>query len=154
MCIRDRVKTELVQEFLYDNYDIIASIEKLSSDRDLNLKVSTDDMSFVMKIANSSEDKSVLQMQNDALRYISSQDERIEVPIPIKSKHKKDISIIKSHNSRNYVRLLTYIEGDFLKDVKPNSSMLFSVGEFLGNLDNALIGFSIALNQQNFNAKK
>ena len=82
------VKTELVQEFLYANFDIIASIEKLSSDRDLNLKVSTDDKSFVMKIANSSEDKSILQMQNDALRYISSQDESIEVPIPIKSKHR------------------------------------------------------------------
>ena len=53
------VKTELVQEFLYANFDIIASIEKLSSDRDLNLKVSTDDKSFVMKIANSSEDKIV-----------------------------------------------------------------------------------------------
>ena len=39
------------------------------------------------------------------------------------------------------MRLLTYIEGDFLKDVKPNSNMLFSVGEFLGNLDKALIGF-------------
>tara|TARA_S200000501_G_scaffold43131_2_gene34912 strand:+ start:7797 stop:8807 length:1011 start_codon:yes stop_codon:yes gene_type:complete len=135
------VKTELVQEFLYDNYDIIASIEKLSSDRDLNLKVCADDKNFVMKIANSSEDKSILQMQNNALRHISLQDESIEVPIPIKSKHKKDISIIKCHNSRNYVRLLTYIEGDFLKDVKPNSNMLFSVGEFLGNLDNALIGF-------------
>ena len=135
------VKTELVQEFLYANFDIITSIEKLSSDRDLNLKVSTDDKSFVMKIANSSEDKSILQMQNDALRYISSQDESIEVPIPIKSKYKKDISVIECHNSRNYVRLLTYIEGDFLKDVKPNSAMLFSVGEFLGNLDKALIGF-------------
>ena len=40
------VKTELVQEFLYANFDIITSIEKLSSDRDLNLKVSTDDKSF------------------------------------------------------------------------------------------------------------
>ena len=135
------VKTELVQEFLYANFDIITSIKKLSSDRDLNLKVSTDDKNFVMKIANSSEDKSILQMQNDALRYISSQDESIEVPIPIKSKHKKDISVIECHNSRNYVRLLTYIDGDFLKDVKPNSAMLFSVGEFLGNLDKALIGF-------------
>ena len=104
------VKTELVQEFLYANFDIITSIKKLSSDRDLNLKVSTDDKSFVMKIANSSEDKSILQMQNEALRYISSQDESIEVPIPIKSKHKKDISVIECHNSRNYVRLLTYIE--------------------------------------------
>ena len=108
------VKTELVQEFLYANFNIIASIEKLSSDRDLNLKVSTDDKSFVMKIANSSEDKSILQMQNEALRYISSQDESIEVPIPIKSKYKKDISVIECHNSRNYVRLLTYIDGDFL----------------------------------------
>ena len=148
------VKTELVQEFLYDNYDIIASIEKLSSDRDLNLKVCADDKNFVMKIANSSEDKSILQMQNNALRHISLQDESIEVPIPIKSKHKKDISIIKSHNSRNYVRLLTYIEGDFLKDVKPNSNMLFSVGEFrnrfLAQEKENINGKVIKVNIENF----
>ncbi len=132
---------ESALDFLYNHYGISASIDKLSSDRDLNFKVSSKEKTYVMKIANSSEDKNILQMQNNALRYISSQDESIEVPIPIESKHKKDITAIESHNSKNYVRLLTYIEGDFLKDVKPNRIMLFSVGQFLGSLDNALIGF-------------
>ena len=135
------ITAESALDFLYDHYGITASIEKLSSDRDLNFKVSAGEKNFVMKIANSSEDKNILQMQNNALWYISSQDESIEVPIPINSKYKKDITVMEGHNSKNYVRLLTYIEGDFLKNVKPNTIMLFSVGEFLGNLDNALIGF-------------
>ena len=37
---------------------------------------------------------------------------------------------------------MTYIEGDFLKDVEPNNQMLFSVGQFLGRIDQILTGFN------------
>ena len=121
---------ESALDFLYDHYGITASIEKLSSDRDLNFKVSAGKKNFVMKIANSSEDKNILQMQNNALRYISSQDESIELPIPVNSKYKKDITVMEGHNSKNYVRLLTYIEGDFLKMLSQTLLCYFQLVNF------------------------
>ena len=133
--------TELALDFLYNHYGISASIEKLSSDRDLNFKVLSKEKTYVMKIANSSEDLKVLEMQNNALRFIAAQDESIEVPTPIESNQKKDITIIEDQSGKNHVRLLTFIEGDFLKDVEPDNQMLFSVGQFLGRIDQILGGF-------------
>ena len=136
------ISTESVLDFLYNHYGFSASIEKLSSDRDLNFKVSSKEKTYVMKIANSSEDFKVLEMQNNALRFIASQDEKIEVPLPIESNQKKDITIIEDPSGKYHARLLTYIEGDFLKDVEPDNQMLFSVGQFLGRIDQILTGFN------------
>lgn len=145
-----QIRNETAQEFLYKYYGISGSLDRLSSDRDLNFKITSPDGVFVMKIANSSEDKNILEMQNMAIRHISSQNDDFELPTPLSSNQNKEILIIEDGNNKYLVRLLTYIEGDFLKDVKQNNKMLFSVGEFLGNLDRALESFSHNASEREF----
>lgn len=144
------IKHETAHEFLYKNYGISGSIDKLTSDRDLNFKVTSNEENFVMKIANSSEDKNILEMQNMALKHISSKNANIEVPTPLMSKQKKDIMIFEYNNKKYFVRLLTYIEGDFLKDVTLNKKMMSSVGEFLGKLDRSLENFNHNASKREF----
>lgn len=145
-----QIKHETAHEFLYKNYGISGSIVKLTSDRDLNFKVTSTEENFVMKIANLSEDKNILEMQNMALKHISSKNANIEVPTPLMSKQKKDIMVLEHSNKKYFVRLLTYIEGDFLKDVRLNKKMMSSVGGFLGKLDRSLENFNHNASKREF----
>ena len=124
MCIRDSSLTPLV------------------SDRDQNFKITEEGKSHIFKIANSAESKSVLDMQNSALNYISKKDDSIEIPQPVKTIDGHDILSIQITNTKYYARLLTYVDGVFLKDVKPTNGTTFSVGKFLGYLDKGLAGFN------------
>ena len=136
------LSNDYVFDIIKKHYDINPSLTPLVSDRDQNFKITEEGKSHIFKIANSAESKSVLEMQNSALNYISKKDDSIEIPQPVKTIDGHDILSIQITNTKYYARLLTYVEGVFLKDVKPTNGTTFSVGKFLGYLDKGLAGFN------------
>ena len=59
-----------VTQKLKDKFDISGTLEQLPSDRDQVFHVRGDANSYVMKIYNSAEEKSVIELQDAAAKYI------------------------------------------------------------------------------------
>ena len=131
-----------VVEILSEHYGINGSIKELISDRDQNFKIITKDQSYVLKIANSAESKDILDMQNLALNHIINKDSSLDIPYPIKSINDEEIIYTENMDCGYYLRLLSYVEGKFLNEIKPNNNLLFSLGRFLGYLDQLLEDFN------------
>ena len=129
------------EKIALDNFGINGSAELLVSDRDQNFRIKSTNEVFVLKISNSMEHIDVLDMQNEAIQYIHQNNPDIELTYPIVSKAGQKIIQIEKNKLSYQVRLLKYVKGGFLNDLKYDSNMLFDLGKFLACLDLALNGF-------------
>ena len=126
------------EDILSSQFKIIGDVKTLVSDRDQNFLVSTDNgQKYILKISNPAEQLQVLEMQNEATRYIKSNDPELGVPLQI-----GEIKIIEKEDQSYFVRLLEYLDGKFLKDQPLDDDAFEKLGRFLGRLNIALDGFS------------
>lgn len=116
--------------------------ESLVSDRDQNFKIVDNHQSYILKISNAAEAYDVLDMQNMAMKHLAATDNNMKLPMAIPSIKGDGIIQIESNGESNWVRLLHYVDGQFLKDVYQSNDSLFELGVFLGKLDFALKGFN------------
>jgi len=124
-------------DIVYSNFGIRSTVIELYSDRDQNFLVQANSKSkFILKISNPSEQRSVVSMQTSAVEYVIGQGTHINVPEQIGS-----IGQIVKGTSSYFFRLLKYLEGEFLKDKTIQVHDYQNIGQFLGNLSNALVGF-------------
>jgi len=125
-------------------FGIAATATVLPSERDQNFLLTTGDGErFVLKIANVSEDRAVLELQNRALAHIAETDPSIVLPRVRQSFDGKDIEEAAAEDGRTHlVRLLTWVDGEVLANVQPHlPPLLESLGTLLGRIDNALESF-------------
>ena len=123
-------------------YGIRASATQLPSERDQNfLLTSESGEKFVLKIANVLEDRALLEAQNAGLTYLEGRLSYCPRIVPALSGER--LSKIKSSNgATNFVRLVTYLPGVPLAEVKQHSpELLRSLGRKLGQLDRELATF-------------
>ena len=123
-------------------YGIRASATQLPSERDQNfLLTSESGEKFVLKIANVLEDRALLEAQNAGLTYLEGRLSYCPRIVPALSGER--LSKIKSSNgATNFVRLVTYLWGVPLAEVKQHSpELLRSLGRKLGQLDRELATF-------------
>lgn len=114
----------------------------LMSERDQNFYLQNiSGAEYVLKISNPAEDCGVLVMQNKALKYIQGKDPELKVPLVLKSRKGEEIISVEKGDVTYNIRLVKYLNGQFLKDTRQSESMLLELGAFLGRLDNAFSGF-------------
>jgi 4-aminobutyrate aminotransferase-like enzyme/Ser/Thr protein kinase RdoA (MazF antagonist) len=119
-------------------YAIKGEIKPLPSERDQNWYVKGyNGREFILKISNLQEDPSFLQMQNEVLRSLSSQDLNVQHIFPsIDGKE-----TVQSEEGY-LIRLVDYLPGTPLADYKPHTTALFTkIGEAFGKIDNALYSY-------------
>ncbi len=135
--------TEVAKEMLDFHFGINGELRRLDSERDQNFLVIADNSnSYVLKIANTAEDISLLEMQNAALRHIETVAPGLDVPRIVGTRNGGDLAEIEaSDGSRHVVRLVTYLSGQLFKDVEHSDPVLSALGEFLARVDLALQGF-------------
>ena len=132
-----------------DFYALDVSAELLPSERDQNFRLSAPgDKAYVLKIANSTEPKAVLDFQNQVMMHIRSKHGRMsqnismapEVCLTVKG---EQIAAIQWDDGTAYfIRLLTYLPGKPLALVTPHDTeLLTSLGRFFGHLDGILQDF-------------
>jgi Ser/Thr protein kinase RdoA (MazF antagonist) len=123
-----------------DLYGIDGTLQSLPSERDQNfLLTSKPHSQFVLKIANSKEQRSLLEAQNAAMRHLHS---RLEFcPHVIPTKASEELAQLNSRSGTHYVRLVTYIAGKPLALTKLSSSLLSDFGRTLGTLTRHLQDF-------------
>ena len=122
-----------------DLYGLDGTLNELPSERDQNFLVSIRGARYVLKIANTTEQREMLDAQNKVMDHVAALG---LLPKVVNSLRGKPIESISVSGIDHFVRLVTYIVGTPMGNVKRHSSeMMFDLGLKLGKLDEALQGF-------------
>jgi len=136
---RDAVK--IVRE----KFDLVATVRQLPSYHDQNFLVKEKTgKQFVLKITNAEEQKEELAFQNEVMGFLAKSDPPIICPQIISTISGEQMTAMTSMDGlTHYVRLLTYLPGNRLVDIKRHSpELLSSLGRYLGTMDKTLTEFS------------
>jgi Ser/Thr protein kinase RdoA (MazF antagonist) len=125
-----------------DLYGIDAAAKPLPSERDQNFRMSAGaEGHFVLKIANASEDRTMLDCQNQTMQHLARH--VTFCPQVVASKSGNLISEIQSITGETHmVRLVTFLPGIPMGSVKRHSAgLLEDLGRCAGEMDCALADF-------------
>lgn len=127
--------------FLKAEYNFIKpKIKKLVGYDIVNYKVETESGNYILKIyPNKKEEIDFAGAENDILIHLQKQKSN-QFPEPIKNSENKFLTTFKRDNTIKTVRLLTFLEGDFLGEVKHSAELFKSFGKFLAEMDLQLQG--------------
>ncbi len=126
-----------------DLYGIRAEATPLPGERDQNFLLQTQaGEQFVLKIANALEDRAMLEAQQRAMMHIAQHAPLCPRVVPTRAGESLAQVQSPSGTHRFFVRLLTYLPGVHLADVKRHSpALLRDLGRCLGRMDRALADF-------------
>jgi len=127
-----------------ENYGLTASVRPLPSERDQNFHLRSDDeKEYVLKIANVSEQATILDLQNCAMDYLAERLPVLAFSRIRRSRTGESTITILGPKGTHFVRLLTFVPGTTLAQIKQHTpELLYSLGLALGQMDQALIGFT------------
>lgn len=125
-----------------EHYNLTANANSLPSERDQNFLLQTQSGErFVLKIANATEQRTLLEAQNQVMRHLS---ERVTFcPRVLLTNRGDDMTTIKSQaGESHFVRLVTYLPGIPLGTLKYHSDeLLLDIGHKIGQLTISLQEF-------------
>ncbi|MGE5464077.1 MAG: phosphotransferase, partial [Syntrophothermus sp.] len=133
---------EDARQIVKELYGPEGQVEALPSERDQNFVVTCESgKKYVLKIANSTEEKDLLEAQNQVMEHMAQIENLLPNIVPSQKGHK--IESIKGQNgSVHFLRLVTYLPGTPMGNVKRHTpQLLFDLGQKLARFDHALQGF-------------
>lgn len=125
-------------------YGLEASARLLPGEYDHNFQLkSTAGSEFVLKIAPTGAQRDVLDLQNRALEHLATRDPSLVSQQVYASVPGETIATMTdADNQEHFVRLLSYVPGCPLAQVKPHTSeLLQNLGSLMGKVDRALQDF-------------
>ena len=130
----------VVAQFVLTEFGIDGRPQPLASERDQNVRIVSDQRTVVVKIANRAEQVAALDLQNAALRHIESIDPGLAVPRVVLTRDGADLAVLDGH----LVRCVSHLPGRPLAavPVADRSSFEPQLGQFVGRLSAALVGFA------------
>jgi 4-aminobutyrate aminotransferase-like enzyme/Ser/Thr protein kinase RdoA (MazF antagonist) len=139
-------------------FGLEVSARQLPSERDQNFRLTaSDDRAYVLKLANSTESREVLDFQNQAMIHLAGKRNLFDqsttvVPDVLSTTGGEQITSVKDADGTiHFVRLLTYLPGKPLALVKPHDAgLLASLGRFFGTIDQALQDFDHPATHRDF----
>ncbi|MBM3312715.1 MAG: hypothetical protein FJY80_14550, partial [Candidatus Aminicenantes bacterium] len=127
-----------------ERFGLAGEVEGLPSERDLNFLLTTPEgRKFVLKVANPAEDRTVLELQNEVLLHLGRREGPALCPRVIPDREGRTIAEGRDEAGNSVaIRLVSYIEGRPLAEVRPHSpELLADLGRFVGRLTAGLEGF-------------
>lgn len=130
-------------EFLRREYGLSGRLESLASERDLNFRVRVSGgPGYVLKFANAAEPPEVTDFQNQALLHLSRTGTDFAVPSVMPTgKGEYLLRVTADNGTAHSARLLDWIDGVPLQQVKSNRSIAGETGTCLAELGLALRDF-------------
>jgi Ser/Thr protein kinase RdoA (MazF antagonist) len=123
-------------------YGLTGSVRELPSERDQNFKISAaDGRRFVLKISNPREDRRVLDLQDAALRHLRAGGIDLGTPEPIAVDGETIFTASGQDGTDHPVRLLSWVPGRPLAQIRRSPDQLEPLGRFLARLDQRLAAF-------------
>ena len=142
--VRPRFDEHDAARIVHTHYGLDATASGLPSERDLNFLITgSDGQRFVLKIANTTEDQGVIDLQNQALLQLAACAPDLRLPRLVPTMGRMAGAFVPDASGRPHaVRMLTWVPGRVLASVKPHTpELLQSLGTLLGRLDGALATF-------------
>ncbi|CAG9766204.1 unnamed protein product [Ceutorhynchus assimilis] len=145
--VRPKIDLEVAKKVVFDLYGLnVTRITALNGYDDKNFHIlvakNIDCDGYVLKVVNNldSLDEKAFHAQTELLVYLNNSDIRCSKPFP--TKNGKPFEIISLPSGKHVVRLLEYIAGDILFQIKnPKNYIFFQVGVLAAKMDNALQKF-------------
>jgi 4-aminobutyrate aminotransferase-like enzyme len=125
-----------MNDFLKDEFDInITNIKKLNGYENTNYLIETSKENFIYKTYVYNETLfDIVKAENDILLLLSG-DFKSKTPQPISFKNQDYIKKVSDTDGEKVCRMLSFLEGDFLGNVKSSKQLIASLGKFLAELD-------------------
>jgi len=126
-------------------YGLNAVAQPLPSERDQNFYLRTDaGQEFVLKIANATEERALLELQNEVLEHLADHAPELSLSRVCHSLTNDSIvTVTNGDGAAHLMRLLTYVPGQLFAHVNPHTpTLLHSLGRVMGTIDRALQDFS------------
>jgi len=136
---------DVARRFMRDAWGIDGDMKRLSGERDQNFRVSTATGSrYVLKIGSPVEDRSLVDYQVQALRYLARHDDSLPVPHVLLSRSGNAIEELLVDGEAHTVRLLTFVPGVPWTHIRGNVPLEGArrLGRLQGRLCRALAGFA------------
>lgn len=127
----DATLAELVQR----HFGIMGQMERLTSERDLNVRITTPQQEFVLKLTNPAEPAAVTDFQTKALLHL----EATGLPVPHLIRTLSGASEVIL--PQGCLRLLTYLEGTPLHQSRSSAAQARAVARMAAQLTIGLGGF-------------
>ena len=145
------LSTEEAEDMIFDLYGLKTQTTSLDSERDQNFLCTTpDNKQMVLKISNPAENKTILEMQHECMKYIRANNAALQVPWMLVGDGENAIMEYDLQSTTYLVRLAHYLPGLLLTDVSQCGPMLHKLGAFLGHLSLAMRGFNHSAAHRNF----
>ena len=124
------------------HYGIKAQTRPLVSDKDQNFRLDADDgKQYVLKISNYAEKLQFIDFQNCALLHISKQDPTFPSPRVIPTLEGQLHCSARCDGKTHYVRVLSWLDGLVLDDMKLEPGLVNRLGKLLARLGLVLKDF-------------
>jgi Ser/Thr protein kinase RdoA (MazF antagonist) len=125
-------------------YGIHGSVSPLAGERDQNCRIETADGSrYVVKIGNPSEQVAVVDFQIGALDHVTRAAPGLPVPRVVRTLDGRSRgSVALPDGRRSTVRMLTYLDGEQIRETPRTAAQRRAMGTVLAQLDVALQGFA------------
>ena len=134
------IEPESARRMLGERYALEARLERLSSERDLNLLATTaENERFVLKFSSAAESATVTDFQNRALEHISRVAPDLPVPRVVRTVDgERMFEMTAPSGTRHQVRLLTWLDGVPLASAPGSTGIEGQLARCLARLDLAL----------------
>jgi 4-aminobutyrate aminotransferase-like enzyme/Ser/Thr protein kinase RdoA (MazF antagonist) len=135
-----QLEAALLRSELKRNWGISGSLRELGSTQDLNfLVVGEGGEEYLLRIANRSWDRGVIELQNAAMRHMAGAELGVAIPVPVLTLAGEEIIEVDQH----LVRLLTWVTGTPLsaRDYLSRSTMR-DLGRLAARSQAAMAGFT------------
>lgn len=123
-------------------FGVEGTLKPLESDRDTNYRLSTPRGDYVLKFFHPDEDAGVIDFQTEALLHIARHAPDLPVPVVQRTRTGESLGHYTAEDGRtSIVRLLSWLPGKTLGQVKATPALLHDLGSTVARLDLVLRGF-------------
>lgn len=135
---------ELIKEIVNENYHLRVDVKKLNGYDEQNFLLKDKDANkYILKVAGDEHGLSLPDAQIKMINHLSKSNLSEKFQHFLKNHEHQELTNYVHDGKNYYIRILTFLEGDFWGDCKILPENTFTdLGNFLGRMDNALKDFS------------
>ena len=135
--------SQIIQQLAKEHYGLLVNVKPLNGYDELNFLLTDDhERKYIFKVATDAHGYDFLDAQVCIVAHLAQSKVADKFQKYLKNKNGQALTTLCSNGTNYYLRVLTYLEGDFWVNANAFPDELFlSLGSLLGEMDNCLQEF-------------
>lgn len=135
--------SQIIQQLAKEHYGLLVNVKPLNGYDELNFLLTDDhERKYIFKVATDAHGYDFLDAQVCIVAHLAQSKVADKFQKYLKNKNGQALTTLCSNGTNYYLRVLTYLEGDFWVNANAFPDELFlSLGSLLGEMDNCLQDF-------------